>query len=113
MKVLGEKYGIQITKPWSQAMYDHNEKVATQMKAAIMEALTQADKKHDTKTVAVIAKAINAYGYAQLQHDYILSDAISGLQNVQNYWLHGDCWPDLLKAGLVKPLEMEMIGYDK
>ncbi len=30
------KYGIEITKPWSKEMYDHNEKVASEMKANLM-----------------------------------------------------------------------------
>ena len=30
------KYGIEITKPWSKEMYDHNEKVAEEMKANLM-----------------------------------------------------------------------------
>jgi hypothetical protein len=30
------KYGIEITKPWSKEMYDHNEKVASEMKDNLM-----------------------------------------------------------------------------
>ena len=30
------KYGIEITKPHSQEMYDHNDMVATEMKANIL-----------------------------------------------------------------------------
>ena len=30
------KYGIEITKPWSKEMYDHNDKVAELMKAEIL-----------------------------------------------------------------------------
>jgi len=32
------KYGLEITKPFSQAMYDHNDQVADEMKARILEA---------------------------------------------------------------------------
>ena len=30
------QYGIEITKPWSKEMYDHNDKVASEMKANLM-----------------------------------------------------------------------------
>ena len=30
------KYGIEITKPWNSEMYDHNEKVAEEMKANLL-----------------------------------------------------------------------------
>ena len=32
MKKIESKYGIEITKPWSKEMYDHNEKVAEEMR---------------------------------------------------------------------------------
>ena len=36
MKKIESKYGIEITKPWNSEMYDHNEKVAEEMKANLM-----------------------------------------------------------------------------
>ena len=30
------QYGIEITKPWSKEMYDHNDKVASEMRANLM-----------------------------------------------------------------------------
>ena len=39
VKVLGKQYGIEITKPWSNEMYEHNDKVADLMKQSISESL--------------------------------------------------------------------------
>ena len=41
-KILGEKYGVTITKPWSKEMYEHNDTVADFMKENIFTALTSA-----------------------------------------------------------------------
>ena len=38
MKKKNTQYGIEITKPFSKAMYDHNDKVADQMKKNILNA---------------------------------------------------------------------------
>ena len=32
MKTIGTKYGIEITKPWNNEMYDHNDKVGELLK---------------------------------------------------------------------------------
>ena len=45
MKKIESKYGIEITKPWSKEMYDHNEKVAEEMKNALL-----------TRWISLIAK---------------------------------------------------------
>ena len=49
MKVLDVKYGIQVTRPWNAEMYDHNDKVATLMKAELKLALNRAMKTEDEK----------------------------------------------------------------
>jgi hypothetical protein len=41
-KILGQKYGVTITKPWSKEMYEHNDTVADFMKENIFTALTSA-----------------------------------------------------------------------
>ena len=32
MKTIGTKYGIEITKPWNNEMYNHNDKVGELLK---------------------------------------------------------------------------------
>ena len=46
-KPLNTKYGIQITKPWSNEMYDHNDKVADLMKIEILIQLKNAKESDD------------------------------------------------------------------
>ena len=112
IKVLGNKYGIDITRPWSNEMYEHNEKVHALMEAQISSAIKKAYEEHDGPTLAIIGTSLNGYGYGQgYGFENIAEDCKNGLEQVQNFWLHNDCWPDLLKAGLVKPIEFEMIGY--
>lgn len=114
VKVLGQKYGIEITRPWSKEMYAHNEKIAELMKKAINIAIAKAYEAENEEQMEIIGTAINAYGYGSgMSFEDIYEDCIHGLSNVQNHWLHSDTWPDLLEAKLVEPLEQGFIGYDK
>jgi len=113
-KILGTKYGITITKPWSPEMYDHNRQVATKMKEIIFQSLTKAynqDNEHDLRIIAV---AINSYSYGSgYGLDEIYADACRGLDMVENYWLYDWTWPDLLNRKLVEPIDINFVGYDK
>ena len=112
--ILGEQHGITITRPWSQEMYEHNEKIADQMKDQIQKAIDKALAESDESSMRIIGTALNAYGYGHgMDFEDIHEDCERGLSNVQNHWLHSDTWPDLLKAGLVQPLETGFVGYDK
>jgi hypothetical protein len=112
--IIGNEYGIDITKPWSKEMYAHNDKVADQMKTAIEAALEKAYKKGDAKNVEIIARAINSYGYGSMMDiDDIYEDAKNGLDNLQNHWLNDNAWPECIEAGLVKQVPQQLIGYNK
>jgi len=54
------QYGIEITKPWSKEMYDHNEKVAEDVKTQILkkwnEAMEQAKLEYDENTCEIEAE---------------------------------------------------------
>ena len=114
VKVLGMEYGIEITKPWSPDMYEHNDKVSVAMKEAIFEALTKAYKEDNEGDVRTISKAICAYGHGPgYDLDGIYEDACRELDMTQNHWLDSSCWPDLVKAGLVEDLEVKFVGYKK
>ena len=114
MKVLGTKYGIEITKPWSPAMYDHNDKVADKMKAAIKEALDKAFKKGNNEDLEFVARSVSGYGYGYGHGpESIYADACNSLDMVQNYWLNDWCWTELVEAELVEDFEEKFVGYDK
>ncbi len=114
MKVLGTKYGVEITRPWNTAMYEHNDKVSATMKRAVQMALDRAYTNEDEDELAKIAKIVCGYGFGS-GHGLvtIYEDANRQLQMVENWWLHSDVWPDMVYDGYVKDLEVKFVGYDK
>lgn len=112
--ILGEQYGITITRPWNNAMYEHNDAIAETMKEAIAAALFKALKEYDDATMRIISKAVCAYSQGSMYSTKnIYINTLLRLEQTQNHWLHSDTWPDLIKAGLVEQLPQQMIGYDK
>lgn len=113
VKVLGKKYGIEITKPWNDAMYNHNDEVAEVMKERIMDALTEALKSHDEVRMRDIQKYICAYGMGVgYSIEEVHEEACKELDRVQNFWLNSE-WPYMVQDGLVKDVEQGFVGYDK
>jgi hypothetical protein len=102
--------GILITTPWSNEMYAHNDKVSTLMKSQIEKAIRLAEYNEDATTLAIISKALNGYS-SDLDVADLTEDALRGLHQVANHWLHEYCWDDLLKANLVTPISMSFVGY--
>ena len=110
VKVLGKQYGIEITKPWSNEMYEHNDKV---MKQSISESLQIAYTLDMEDRLRKLCKYICSYGMGS---DYtmkeIYEEACNELEQVQNFWLDSE-WPFMVKDGLVKDIEISFVGYDK
>lgn len=114
MKVLGEQYGITITRPWNNAMYEHNEKIADAVKGFCEILLFKFEVNKDLVNLKILAKAINGYGYGSgMSISDIVKDTKHSLENVQNHWLHSDVLPDLLKHKFIKPIDFGFVGYDK
>lgn len=113
-KVLGMEYGIEITRPWSTEMYDHNDKVSDNMKQAIRAALNNAYEECDDEDVRAIARAVCAYGHGygyDIQGMY--DDACKELEMVPNHWLNEFCWPELVDGEYVKDLDVKFVGFKK
>lgn len=112
VKVLGKKYGIEITKPWNNAMYHHNDEVAEVMKERIMDALTEALESDDDRKMNIIQKYICAYGMG-VGHtiEEVHEEACKELDRVQNFWLNTE-WEYMVKDGLVEDIEKGFVGYD-
>ena len=105
------KYGIQITKPWNNEMYEHNDKVAQQMKAELLIQLKSAKTLNDEPKLREISKLICASGFgAGFDFNDIYKYTIDELDNIQNYWLN-DEFSDGVSAGIVNDVELEFIGY--
>lgn len=105
--------GIRITKPWNPQMYEHNDKVASEMKENIFTALMVAYNCEDEILLKVIGKHVCSYGFG---HGYSLDEMheeiCRELDNVQNYWLN-EVYPDMVKDGIVEPTTINFVGYKK
>ena len=113
VKVLGTKYGIDITKPWSQQMYIHNDIVASEMKENIFNALNEAYSKDDERSLREIGRAVCAYGFGDgYDMDEMHSEICRELDTIQNYWLN-DEYPSLVSKGYVPNVKMNFVGYEK
>lgn len=111
MKVIGEKYGIEITRPWNAEMYDHNDKVATMMKAELKVALKKAMKEENEELLREVASVICPSGYGiGFEMEDIYNESLRELEMVQNYWLNEE-YPYGVKKGIVPSVELEFIGY--
>lgn len=107
------KYGIEITKPWSKEMYDHNDKVAELMKAEILLSI-----KNNKNNWDKLNELIQLCGGIQWGASYgsdddtseLYEEVINQLDNVQNYWLNEE-YPYYVEKGLVSDIDLEFIGY--
>ena len=109
------KYGIQITKPFSVEMYDHNKGIATTMNVHIDAALTRCitcepimeEKLRD------IAHSICGVGFGE---GYSLGDihkeAEMALLNLAD-WRMNEEYEYLCYKGYVPKLEQGMVGFSK
>ena len=106
------KYGIEITKPWSKEMYDHNDKVADLMKAEILLSIknnkNDFDKLNDLISLCGGIKFGDGYEIEELY-----DECLKELENVQNYWLNEEWDYSVNKLKIVNDTNIEFIGYGK
>jgi len=110
-KIKNMKYGIEITKPWSKEMYDHNDKVAELMKAEILLSI-----KNNKNNWDKLNELIQLCGGIQFGDGYeieeLYDECLNELENVQNFWLSEE-FPYYAGKGIVSNINLEFIGYDK
>jgi hypothetical protein len=110
MKIM--KYGIEITKPWSKEMYDHNDKVADLMKAEILLSIknnkNDFDKLNDLLTLCGGIKCGEGY-----DTNDVYQECKKELENVQNFWLNEEWDYSVNKLKIVNDINIEFIGYGK
>ena len=118
------RYGIEITKPHSKEMYDHNDKVALEMKRNILSEI------HIAYSQAIGDIAANggmSAGEERLRDiqvefmgirmgdgyspDEVKDDIIKDVTNAENWALHQN-YGYLCHAGIVPKVSMKMIGHD-
>ena len=111
-KVIGQKYGVQITKPWNQQMYAWNDLVAKIIKIDLYKKLEEFYKNNDIDGMNQIAQSFGA-GYGQgYDVDSIYDGIFEDLKDVQNYQLNEELeW--LVSKNLISKPKYEFVGYDK
>ena len=127
-KELETKYGIQITKPFSKEMYDHNDQVADEMKKNILNAwnkeieLTGVDidieewdeellKEHSPKLVR-LQKNVMYSGYGMgYTIDMVNEEFIKELDTMANWQLHETYSYMSFDNNLVPRTRFMMLGF--
>ena len=117
------KYGIQITKPFSKDMYNHNDMVAKQMKFNIKDAWHNeaikfmGDDEWPTESnkynkIIDIQKAVMAMGYGDgYTINEVERDFYSELDNMSNWQLHEN-YSYMSFKGLVPRTRFMMLGFE-
>ena len=126
------QYGIEITKPHSTAMYDHNDQVADEMKKNILNAwkqelkfLTDAPNSIDIETedwdeamlkehAPMLIKLQEGVMYSGYGTGYTIKDVSDEfdkeVQDAENWRMH-EMYQELVQDGLIEKVEFEMVGF--
>ena len=125
MKHTQTRYGIEITKPHSKEMYDHNDRVAEEMKRNLISEIhlsysramgniaANGGMDKGEKDLRKIVQAFVGYSFSDGYNiDEIRDTGINTLANVENYMLHQE-YGYLYSEGIVSRLRMKMVGFDK
>lgn len=126
------KYGIEITKPFSKEMYDHNDSVATEMRDNILKvwndniykmkeffdvnAMVDEWNEPYIKSMApklyAIQKGVQAIGYGSgYTLDMVDKEFRNELETMANWQLHEN-YSYLCFEGLVERTTLMMVGFD-
>ena len=104
-------YGIEITKPWSKEMYDHNDMVSQLMKLEIIKSIVNFQNDFDKLNELMVLCGGIKYGDSY-DIEELKEDCLNEVDNVQNYWLNEE-YPYAVSNGLVNEVGLKFIGYDK
>tara|TARA_R110002153_G_scaffold13514_5_gene50166 strand:+ start:742 stop:1071 length:330 start_codon:yes stop_codon:yes gene_type:complete len=101
-----------ITKPWSNEMYDWNDKVADLMKAEIKIQLQSAYDTDDIDKLRKVSSVVCPIGYGTgYTFEDIYNETLRELEMVQNYWLNEE-FPYGVKQGIVSDcVKIDFVGY--
>lgn len=117
------RYGIEITKPFSKEMYDHNDRVSIEMKSNIKGAIEEAFRRaagliaadggmeKGEEDLQEISRAICGYGFGDgYELADIVTETLYDLDNIANWSIHQEYgW--LYKNGFVPEIEKGMVGF--
>ena len=112
MKVIGTEYGIEITKPWNEKMYEHNDLVAKLIKVELSNKLEELYKGGDMGELNKFAKAIGTgYGFG-FDLDSMYKGICADLEYLPNYQMEQDL-DYYVKNGFISKPKFDFIGYEK
>jgi hypothetical protein len=95
------KHGIEIVKPWSNEMYDYNERIKEIMYNEIKFSI---DVLTDIEVAKKLGKIVNAYGYGHgFELESMKEDMLKSLECFENHWYY-EIWDELIEADFVKPI---------
>ena len=116
------QYGIEITKPWSKEMYDHNDMVSEEMKKNIIQKWEALIYEIDPETDWIMFEAESSI--SKLQRGICYSGFGSGytleevdrefrdeVENMPNYMLH-ESYSYLAFEGMLPRTSFMLIGFD-
>ena len=104
-------YGIEITKPWSKEMYDHNDMVSQLMKLEIIKSIVNFQNDFDKLNELMVLCGGIKYGDSY-DIEELKEDCLNEVDYVQNYWLNEE-YPLAVSNGLVDDVKLKFVGYDK
>ena len=110
VKVLGEQYGVTITRPFSKEMYAHNDKVVALMKENITKAIN--NRKWTAEELNEMTKSITAYTFGMMTREEIREEMLAEVDRLQAWWLAQE-YSTLVEKGFCKEVEFGIVGFDK
>ena len=112
-KVIGEKYGVMITKPFSAEMYKHNDAVKEKMCANIVAGIELAYANHEHNQLNIFSRALQGFTYGtSYTMDDVHEELLLEVENAQA-WLLNQEYDYLVYLELVAPVEVGLVGFDK
>lgn len=108
------KNGVEITKPWSQEMYDHNAQLVDHYRREITTLIESATTE---KELSAIARCIEPSMYVNYEVHEIKQDLLNTLESIETYW-YKEMITNLSDAGLLEMVKdsdgepMNIIGFE-
>jgi hypothetical protein len=107
------EYGIEITKPWSLEMYEHNEELGEKFRIELMETLDRVVKLNDEVELRKFSKTICYHGFGEgFSYDDIVNETRLDIETMANFQMNEDLdWH--INNGYIQQPEKIFIGYGK
>lgn len=107
------EYGIEITKPWSMEMYDHNEILGDKLRIELLETLNTIVEHQGEDEIRKFSKAICYHSFGEGYSIYdIIKETQKDIKTIPNFQLNED-FDYLEEQGYIPKQTKRFIGYGK